>query len=132
MLADSSGRTRQRSGCPPRSDICFIPAAIPPRIFSASNPGGNAGSEKSTVSGSWPTNNTRFMIESPLITISRWHAHHVPPSAIYLGPQSSWPSDGNGFYTPFGACAVLTDPSDLLPGLCDDHSVCTNARGFSL
>src|SRR5260221_1578544 len=87
MLADLSGRTKQRSACHPRSDICCIPAAIPPRIFSASNPGGNAGSEKSTVSGSWPTNNTRFIIESPLITIFRWQAHHVPVSAMYLAAQ---------------------------------------------
>ena len=33
--------------------------AMPALIFSASKPGGRAGSEKSTVSGFWPTNNIR-------------------------------------------------------------------------
>src|ERR1700722_11799290 len=47
-----SGRTRQRSGCQPRSDICRIPTSMPAWIFFASKPGGSAGSEKSTVSGS--------------------------------------------------------------------------------
>ena len=32
---------------------------MPALIFSASKPGGRAGSEKSTVSGFWPTNNIR-------------------------------------------------------------------------
>src|SRR5690606_20365221 len=80
MLADSSGRTKHRSACHPRSDICFIPAAIPARIFSASSPDGNEGSEKSTVSGSWPTNNTRFILK-PSIGHS---AYYAPSNAIYL------------------------------------------------
>ena len=51
-VAVPSGRTRHRSGCQPLSDICRIPTSMLAWIFFASNPGGNAGSEKSTVSGS--------------------------------------------------------------------------------
>jgi hypothetical protein len=48
-----------------------MPTEIPAWIFVASNPGGKAGSEKSTVSGSWPTNNTRFKPRISLIAYSR-------------------------------------------------------------
>src|ERR1700682_5713769 len=47
----------QVSPCHPRSPIFVMATAIPALIFSASKPGGKAGSEKSTVSGFWPTNN---------------------------------------------------------------------------
>src|SRR5690606_14377550 len=82
MLADSSGRTRHRSACHPRSNICWIPAAIPARIFSASSPGGNEGSEKSTVSGSWPTNNTRFIFMPSISHLAS--ANYHDPSAVVL------------------------------------------------
>ena len=51
----------QVSPCQPRSSIFETPSAIPALIFSASKPGGKEGSEKSTVSGFWPTNNMRVI-----------------------------------------------------------------------
>jgi hypothetical protein len=42
-------------------DHHVVPIAIPAWIFSALKPGGIVGSEKTTVSGRWPTNNTRVM-----------------------------------------------------------------------
>src|SRR5476649_2496662 len=48
----------QVSPCHPRSSIFATATAMPALIFSALKPGGRAGSEKSTVSGFCPTNNT--------------------------------------------------------------------------
>ncbi len=47
----SSGVIMQVSPCHPRSSIFATATAMPALIFSASKPGGNAGSEKSTVFG---------------------------------------------------------------------------------
>src|SRR5271155_4307449 len=59
--AVSSGAIMQVSHCHPRSSIFATATAMPALIFSASKPGGREGSEKSTVSGFWPTNNTLVM-----------------------------------------------------------------------
>src|SRR5258705_2270997 len=53
------------SPCQPRSSIFATPKAIPALIFSALKPGGREGSEKSTVSGFWPTNKMRVIDVSP-------------------------------------------------------------------
>src|ERR1700733_14096414 len=55
----------QVSPCHPRSSIFATATAMPALIFSASKPGGRAGSEKSTVSGFWPTNKIRVIVISP-------------------------------------------------------------------
>jgi hypothetical protein len=55
----SSGVIMQVLPCHPRSPIFATATAMPALIFSALKPGGMAGSEKSTVSGFWPTNNIR-------------------------------------------------------------------------
>src|SRR5664279_5985688 len=55
-LPAASGVIMQVSPCQPRSSIFLTPKAIPALIFSALKPGGREGSEKSTVSGFWPTN----------------------------------------------------------------------------
>src|ERR1700722_4350037 len=55
----------QVSPCHPRSSIFATATAMPVLIISASKPGGRAGSEKSTVSGFWPTNNIRVIFFSP-------------------------------------------------------------------
>jgi hypothetical protein len=47
-----------------------MPTAMPACIFSALSPAGNAGSEKSTVSGVWPTNNICFIDTSPSRNVS--------------------------------------------------------------
>ena len=49
------------SPCHPRSSIFRTPTAIPALIFAASKPGGREGSEKSTVSGFWPTKRMRVI-----------------------------------------------------------------------
>src|SRR4030095_15668735 len=51
----------QVSPCHPRSSIFRTPTAIPALVFSASKPGGRDGSEKSTVSGFWPTKRMRVI-----------------------------------------------------------------------
>src|SRR5664279_1415208 len=60
-LPAASGVIMQVSPCQPRSSIFETPSAIPALIFSALKPGGKEGSEKSTVSGFWPTNSIRVM-----------------------------------------------------------------------
>src|ERR1700722_10852056 len=57
----ASGVIIQVSPFQPRSLICATATAIPALIFSALKPGGREGSEKSTVSGFWPTNRIRIM-----------------------------------------------------------------------
>jgi hypothetical protein len=52
---------KQFSACQPRSAMSASAAFTPASIFSAVMPGGSAGSEKSTVAGSKPTNRTRFI-----------------------------------------------------------------------
>src|ERR1700748_1965887 len=51
----------QVSPCQPRSAILSTATAMPALILSALKPGGSDGSEKSTVSGFWPTNKIRVM-----------------------------------------------------------------------
>src|SRR5271155_5691813 len=63
--AVSSGAIMQVSHCHPRSSIFARATAMPALIFSASKPGGRAGSEKSTVSGFWPTNKIRVIVFTP-------------------------------------------------------------------
>src|SRR5450631_2282606 len=55
-LPAASGVIMQVSPFHPCSSIFVTPKAIPALIFSALKPGGREGSEKSTVSGFWPTN----------------------------------------------------------------------------
>src|SRR5580700_1119677 len=57
----ASGVIMQVSPCQPRSLIFATPKAIPALILSASKPGGREGSEKSTVSGFWPTKRIRVI-----------------------------------------------------------------------
>src|SRR5262245_53815078 len=52
---------KQTSASHPRAANCFRATSMPARIFSAVIPGGSAGSEKSTVSGSYPTSRIRVM-----------------------------------------------------------------------
>src|SRR5215813_7793587 len=52
---------KQFCACQPRPAKSASASLIPAWIFSAVMPGGNAGSEKSTVAGSKPTNRTRFI-----------------------------------------------------------------------
>src|SRR5450432_3734077 len=60
-LPAASGVIMQLSPCQPRSLIFAIATAMPALILAASKPGGSEGSEKSTVSGFWPTNSMRVM-----------------------------------------------------------------------
>src|SRR5262245_65464115 len=52
---------KQFCACQPRPAKSASASLIPAWIFSAVMPGGNAGSEKSTIAGSKPTNRTRFI-----------------------------------------------------------------------
>src|SRR5262249_12757329 len=52
---------KQFWACQPRPAKSASAILTPAWIFSAVIPGGNAGSEKSTVAGSKPTNRTRFI-----------------------------------------------------------------------
>src|SRR6516225_2590330 len=52
---------KQFWACQPRPAKSASASLTPAWIFSAVLPGGNAGSEKSTVAGSKPTNRTRFI-----------------------------------------------------------------------
>jgi hypothetical protein len=63
--APSSGGIMHSSASQPRSAMAAMATAIPARILAASNPGGSAGSEKSTVSGAWPMKSTRVIWLSP-------------------------------------------------------------------
>src|SRR5580693_6291263 len=56
---------KQCSVSQPRPVISASASLIPAWIFSAVMPGGSAGSEKSTVAGSRPTNRTRFICHPP-------------------------------------------------------------------
>src|SRR5580704_16911760 len=60
-LPAASGVIMQVSPRQPRSSIFATPTAMPALIFSALKPGGRDGSEKSTVSGFWPTNRIRVI-----------------------------------------------------------------------
>src|SRR5450755_2395697 len=62
-----SGVIMHVSPCHPRSLIFATATAMPALILPASKPGGSDGSEKSTVSGFWPTNKMRVIRLSPSI-----------------------------------------------------------------
>src|SRR5690606_36711539 len=66
--ARSSGGIMHRSAFQPHSAIVATAISIPALIYAASKPGGMAGSEKSTVSGSWPTKSMRVMSLPPSVT----------------------------------------------------------------
>src|SRR5215472_10414416 len=81
---------KQFWACQPRPAKSARASLTPAWIFSAVIPGGNAGSEKSTVAGSKPTNKTRFIdppkprpcfAERDRITISKRQPNRVryPP-----------------------------------------------------
>src|ERR1700720_462376 len=61
-LPAESGVIMHVSPCQPRSAIFATATVMPALIFSALKPGGREGSEKSTVSGFWPTNSIRIML----------------------------------------------------------------------
>src|ERR1700720_1079620 len=61
-LPAESGVIMHVSPCQPRSAIFATATVMPAFIFSALKPGGSEGSEKSTVSGFWPTNSIRVML----------------------------------------------------------------------
>src|ERR1700675_3171202 len=61
-LPAESGVIMHVSPCQPRSAIFATATVMPALIFSALKPGGSEGSEKSTVSGFWPTNSIRVML----------------------------------------------------------------------
>src|ERR1700680_1335370 len=85
----------QVSPCHPRSPIFATATAMPALIFAASKPGGRAGSEKSTVSGFWPTNNIR--VKCFLHSFGFGHAadsvhevpHRMPSGSFYPGLQTA-------------------------------------------
>src|SRR5450631_4211647 len=56
-----SGVIMHVSPCHPRSLIFATATAMPALILPASKPGGSDGSEKSTVSGFWPTKRMRVI-----------------------------------------------------------------------
>src|SRR5262249_45318316 len=62
--------------CQPRASKSASTSLTPAWIFSAVMPGGSAGSAKSTVAGSRPTNTTRFIDPPPTTTLT------VPQNAV--------------------------------------------------
>src|SRR5690606_35123020 len=97
--ARSSGGIMQTSAFQPRSAMEATAISMPALILAASRPGGMAGSEKSTVSGAWPTKRMRVMslplgigpaprVSAPAILATPWpgrpcFVHRVnPPRAL--------------------------------------------------
>src|ERR1700675_3307817 len=74
-LPAESGVIMHVSPCQPRSAIFATATAMPALIFSASKPGGSEGSEKSTVSGFWPTNSIRVMSFLHGMMVAGWLQH---------------------------------------------------------
>src|SRR5215467_8489346 len=121
-IAVSSGLMKQFWACQPRPAKSASTSLTPAWIFSAVMPGGKAGSEKSTVAGSKPTNRTRFIDPPRPVVLSASDGVQAgrkePPRAWESETEIQWkeplvaPCDG---YRERGLHALPT-PASSFPG----------------